>query len=142
MDLDSPMHVKDDERDELLGLGSPAPSVELEEREVLTLLDSPMSSPPSTPAPPSAPQTPHPFGATDNQTMSAEELASRKKAREEEEERLAKKRAKSASDKALGKDDVRNRLKNPVKRPKFVEASPPPTPSPLRSKNPSALLVI
>ena len=37
---DSPMHVEDNERDELLGLGSPAPSVELEEREVLTLLDS------------------------------------------------------------------------------------------------------
>ena len=47
---DSLMHVEDDERDELLGLGSPAPSVELEEREVLTLLDSLTSSPPSTPA--------------------------------------------------------------------------------------------
>merc|ERR1711954_259701 len=30
-------------------------------------------------------------------------------------------RSKSASDKALGKDDLRNCLKNPVKRPKFVE---------------------
>merc|ERR1711954_66043 len=40
-------------------------------------------------------------------------------------------RSKSASDKALGKDDLRNCLKNPVKRPKFVEPSPPPTPSPL-----------
>ena len=47
---ESPMAVEDDERDELLGLGSPAPSVELEEREVLTLLDSLTSSPPSTPA--------------------------------------------------------------------------------------------
>ena len=47
---ESPMVVEDDERDELLGLGSPAPSVELEEREVLTLLDSLTSSPPSTPA--------------------------------------------------------------------------------------------
>merc|ERR1711954_63216 len=51
-------------------------------------------------------------------------------------------RSKSASDKALGKYDLRNRLKNPVKRPKFVEPSSLPTPSPLRSKNPSALLVI
>merc|ERR1712081_159947 len=51
-------------------------------------------------------------------------------------------RSKSASDKALGKDDLRNRLKNPVKRPKFVEPSPPPKPSPLRSKNPSVQLVI
>merc|ERR1711954_458482 len=51
-------------------------------------------------------------------------------------------RSKSASDKALGKYDLRKRLKNPVKRPKFVEPSPLPTPSRLRSKNPSALLVI
>merc|ERR1712081_99383 len=51
-------------------------------------------------------------------------------------------RSKSASDKALGKDDLRHTLRNPVKRPKFVEPSPPPKPSPLRSKNPSALLVI
>merc|ERR1711954_191079 len=51
-------------------------------------------------------------------------------------------RSKSTSDKALGKDDLRNRLKNPVKRPKFVEPLPLPTPSPLRSKNPSALLKI
>ena len=33
----SPMNVVDDEEDELLGPGSPALSVELEEREVLTL---------------------------------------------------------------------------------------------------------
>ena len=96
---ESPMAVEDDERDELLSLGSPAPSVELEEREVLTLLDSPTSSPPSTPAPPSAPKTPHPFAATDIRERSAEELASRKKAKEEEEERLAKKRAKKAKKK-------------------------------------------
>merc|ERR1711954_411636 len=96
---ESPMAVEDDERDELLGLGSPAPSVELEEREVLTLLDSPTSSPPSTPAPPSAPKTPHPFAAADIRERSAEELASRKKAREEEEERLAKKRAKKTNKK-------------------------------------------
>merc|ERR1712025_1351365 len=51
-------------------------------------------------------------------------------------------RSKSASDTALGKDDLRHSLNNPVKRPKFVEPSPPPKPSPLRSKNPSALLVI
>merc|ERR1712082_141974 len=51
-------------------------------------------------------------------------------------------RSKSASDKALGKDDLRHSLKNPGKRPKFVEPLPPPTPSPLRSKNPSPLLVI
>merc|ERR1711954_148930 len=47
-----------------------------------------------------------------------------------------------SSDKALGKDDLRNCLKNPVKRPKFFEPSPLPMPSPLRSKNPSALLFI
>merc|ERR1712082_170609 len=33
-------------------------------------------------------------------------------------------------------------LKNPGKGPKFVEPWPPPLPTPLRSKNPSALLVI
>merc|ERR1712082_251785 len=33
-------------------------------------------------------------------------------------------------------------LKNPGKGPKFVEPLPPPLPTPLRSKNPSALLVI
>ena len=36
----SPMKVVDDEEDELLGPGSPALSVELEKREVLTLLES------------------------------------------------------------------------------------------------------
>ena len=36
----SPMNVVDDEEDELLGPGSPALSVELEEQEVLTLLES------------------------------------------------------------------------------------------------------
>ena len=36
----SPMNVVDDEEDKLLGPGSPALSVELEEREVLTLLES------------------------------------------------------------------------------------------------------
>merc|ERR1711954_357988 len=36
-------------------------------------------------------------------------------------------RSKSASDTALGKDDLRHSLKNPVKRPKFVEPSPPPS---------------
>ena len=36
----SPMNVVDDEEDELLGPGSPALSVELEEREVLTPLES------------------------------------------------------------------------------------------------------
>merc|ERR1711954_56634 len=51
-------------------------------------------------------------------------------------------RSKSASDKVLGQDDLRHGLKNPGKRPKFVEPSPPPSPTPLRSKNPSALLVI
>ena len=61
----SPMHVEDDEKDELLSLGSPAPSVELEEQEVLTLLDSPTPSPPSTPVSLLAPTSPHPFAATD-----------------------------------------------------------------------------
>merc|ERR1711954_36 len=51
-------------------------------------------------------------------------------------------RSKSASDKVLGQDDLRHGLKHPGKRPKFVEPSPPPLPTPLRSKNPSALLVI
>merc|ERR1712163_1672 len=51
-------------------------------------------------------------------------------------------RSKSASDTALGKNDLRHSLSNTVKRPKFVEPPPPPKPSPLRSKNPSALLVI
>merc|ERR1711954_151767 len=51
-------------------------------------------------------------------------------------------RSRSASDTALGKNDLRHSLNNPVKRTKFVEPSPPPKPSPLRSKNPSALLVI
>ena len=55
----SPMNVVDDEEDELLGPGSPALSVELEEREVLTLLDSPSPSPSPSPAPP-APQSSHP----------------------------------------------------------------------------------
>ena len=31
---DSPMHVEDDKKDELLCLGSPAPSVELKERKL------------------------------------------------------------------------------------------------------------
>merc|ERR1711954_608085 len=47
-----------------------------------------------------------------------------------------------ASDLALGQDDLRHNLSNPGKRPKFVEPPPPPRPSPLRSRNPSALLVI
>ena len=102
---DSLMHVEDDKKDELLGLGSPAPSVELEEREALTLLDSPTSSPPSTPAPPSAPQTLHPYACIDIRERSAEELASRKKkAKEEEEERLARKRAKKANKKKKSKE--------------------------------------
>merc|ERR1711954_404149 len=51
-------------------------------------------------------------------------------------------KSRSASDMALGKNDLRHNLSNPVKRPKFVEPPPPPKPSPLRSRNPSALLVI
>merc|ERR1712081_4156 len=51
-------------------------------------------------------------------------------------------RSGSASDLALGQDDLRHNLSNPGKRPKFVEPPPPPRPSPLRSRNPSALLVI
>ena len=103
--LDSPMNIEDDEEDELLGLGSLAPSVELEEREALTLLDSPTSSPLPTPAP-SAPQTSHPYACTDIQErMSAEELATmKKKAKEEEEARLARKRAKRAIKKKKSKE--------------------------------------
>merc|ERR1711954_487227 len=51
-------------------------------------------------------------------------------------------RSRSTSDTALGKNDLRHSLNNPVKHPKFVEPPPPPKPSPLRSRNPSALLVI
>ena len=51
----SPMNVVDDEEDKLLGPGSLALSVELEERETLTLLDSPLSSPLPSPAPPRPP---------------------------------------------------------------------------------------
>merc|ERR1711954_484136 len=51
-------------------------------------------------------------------------------------------RSGSASDLALGQDDLRHNLSNPGKRPKFVEPPLPPKPSPLRSRNPSALLVL
>merc|ERR1719347_1428051 len=101
---ESPMEVEDNKRDELLHQDSPAPSLELEEREVPLLLDSPTSSPPSTPAPPPASNTLHPFGATDIRTMTEEERASRKKAKEEEEERAAKKRAKKALKKKRSKE--------------------------------------
>merc|ERR1711954_633950 len=99
---ESPMEVEDNKRDELLRQDSPAPSQELEEREVLLLLDSPTSSPPSTPAPPPASNTLHPFGATYIRTMTEEERASRKKAKEEE--RAAKKRAKKALKKKRSKE--------------------------------------
>merc|ERR1711873_240463 len=51
-------------------------------------------------------------------------------------------RSGSVSDLALGQDDLRHTLSNTNKRPKFVEPPPPPKPSSLRSRNPSALLVI
>merc|ERR1712082_532517 len=51
-------------------------------------------------------------------------------------------RSRSALDMALGKNNLRHSIYNPVKPPKFVEPPPPPKPSPLRSRNPSALLVI
>lgn len=50
-------------------------------------------------------------------------------------------RSGSTSGQALGQNDLRYTLSNTNKRPKFVEP-PPPKPSSLRSKNPSALLVI
>merc|ERR1711954_80175 len=90
-----------------------------------SLLESP--SPPATPGPnpPGTPQhSSRPSRATTTPTSSKRD------------------RSKSASDTALGKNDLRHTLNNPVKRLKFVEPSPPSKPSPLRSKNPSALLVI
>merc|ERR1712081_109274 len=64
-----------------------------------------MSSPHSTPAPPSAPQTLHPFACINIRERLAEELASRKKkAKEEEEGKLAKKRAKKANKKKKAKE--------------------------------------
>merc|ERR1711942_620375 len=50
-------------------------------------------------------------------------------------------RSGSSSGQSLGQDDLRYTLSNSNKRPKFVEPNPP-KPSPLRSKNPSALLVL
>merc|ERR1712081_132956 len=50
-------------------------------------------------------------------------------------------RSGSSSGQSLGQDDLRYTLSNSNKRPKFVEP-PPPKPSPLRSKNPLALLVL
>merc|ERR1711954_253138 len=91
---ESPMEVEDDERDELLRQDSPAPSLELEEREVLLLLDSPTSSPPSTPAPPPASNTPHPYGATDIRTMTEEERAAKKRAKKALKKKKSRKRAK------------------------------------------------
>merc|ERR1712081_62747 len=101
----SPMNVVDDEEDELLGPGSPALSVELEEREVLTLLDSPLPSPSPSPAPP-APQSSHPYACSDlRDGMSAEQLAAMKqKAKDEEEARQARKRAKKAVKKKKSKE--------------------------------------
>merc|ERR1711954_35796 len=90
-----------------------------------SLLESP--SPPATPGPipPGTPQhSSQPSRTTPTPTGSKRD------------------RSRSASDMALSKNDLRHNLNNPVKRPKFVEPPPPPKPSPLRSRNPSALLVI
>merc|ERR1712112_387013 len=100
----SPMNVVDDEEDELLGPGSSALSVELDERDAL-LLDSPSSSPSPSPAPP-APKTSHPYACSDiHDRMSAQQLAAMKqKAKDEEEARLARKRAKKAVKKKKSKE--------------------------------------
>merc|ERR1711954_320109 len=90
-----------------------------------SLLESPSPPPTPGPNPPGTPQhSSRPSRTTTTPTSSKRD------------------RSKSALDTALGKDDLRHSLNNPVKRPKFVEPSPPPKPSPLWSKNPSALLVI
>merc|ERR1711954_975 len=80
-------------------------SVELEEREVLTLLDSPLPSPSPSPAPP-APQSSHPYACSDIcDRLSAEQLAAMKqKAKDEEEARQARKRAKKAVKKKKSKE--------------------------------------
>merc|ERR1711954_49891 len=136
----SPMNHEDDEEDELLGLGSPALSVELEEREALTLLDSPTSSPLPSPAPP-APQTLHPYACSDiRDRMSAEKLAAMKqKAKDEEEARLARKRAKTAVKKKKSKEAKKQKKAlqplniNWTKDKEAEEAAATPTPLPLPS---------
>merc|ERR1711954_380289 len=79
-----------------------------------SLLESP--SPPATPGP-NPPSTPQ-HSSRPSRTTSAPTSSKRD-------------RSKSASDTALGKDNLRHSLNNPDKRPKFVEPNPPPKPSPL-----------
>ena len=77
----SPMELELEERDELL------------QTPPLILLDSPAAlSPPSAPAPTPATDTAslHPFGATDIRTMSADELAARKKAKKAQKKKRSK----------------------------------------------------
>merc|ERR1711954_498297 len=131
------MNVEDDEEDELLGLG---PSVELEEREALTLLDSPTSSPLPSPAP-LAPQTSHPYACSDiRDRMSAEKLAAMKqKAKDEEEARLTRKRAKKAVKKKKSKEAKKQKKAlqplniNWTKDKEAEEAAATPTPLPSTS---------
>merc|ERR1711954_340346 len=137
----SPMNVEDDEEDELLGPGSPALSVELEEREALTLLDSPTSSPLPSPAP----QTSHPYACSDIcDRMSAEELAAmKKKAKEEEEARLARKSAKKAIKKKSKEAKKQKKALQPVifnwtKDAEAEDAAAMPTPLPSTSGTPLA----
>merc|ERR1712081_83698 len=74
----SPMNVVDDEEDDLLGQGSPTLSLELEEREVQSLLDSPTPSPSASPPPP-APQPSPSYASSDlRDRMTAEQLAAKK----------------------------------------------------------------
>ena len=58
-DMDVITLTCDDEEDDLLGPGSPALSLELEEREIVTLLASPTPSPSPSPAPPGPPVLEH-----------------------------------------------------------------------------------
>merc|ERR1711954_553139 len=74
-DMDVITLTCDDEEDDLLGPGSPALSLELEEREIVTLLASPTPSPSPSPAPP-APQSSNTYASSDlRDRMSAEQLA-------------------------------------------------------------------
>merc|ERR1712082_316292 len=106
----SPMNVLDDEEDDLLGPGSPTLSLELEEREMQSLLESP--TPSSSPI--LAPSTPQPstsYAALDlRDRLTAEQLAAMKlKAKEEEEARQARKRAKKAEKKKKSKEVKRQK---------------------------------
>merc|ERR1712082_455198 len=143
----SPMNVLDDEEDDLLGPGSPTLSLELEERELQSLLDSPTPSP----LPILAPSTPQPstsYASSDLcDRMTAEQLAAMKqKAKDEEEARQARKRAKKAEKKKKSKEVKRQKkAMQPLgfdwpkdKETEEAAAMPTPTPRPSTSSSPAA----